>query len=303
MKATKNYRWEDTDHKVAVRDTQRQKLYNAERKAFGEDFTRILGDGSMAAVEEFVRRVESSETWLLLLAKSNRKPINGGLQLKDGRRNRSASANAGELTLPRWARTAPVILHEMAHSATPGAQHNWPFAAAFLALVGRFLGAEVRDKLKAAFKAGKVRYTPPRKMSPEHFAKLRAQGFKLAAARTAPKPELGELTVDLIKEGTVLFQVIREKSDLPFGVRRKVVKAVPRTVAWSKDVPVVSFKDSWTASKFDVTRMFLSEVRALERAAQLNRERAQQLLAAAEHQEIIAKAARGVSVRDSGSPS
>lgn len=186
-----NYLWDDSYHKVAKRDTQRQKLYDAERKAFGEDFKRILGDGSMGAVEEFVRRVESSQTWQQLLARSGVRPLSNGLLLKDGRRNRRASANRWQVTLPRWARTAPVILHEMAHSATPDdVGHNWPFAAAYLVLVGRFIGAEARDKLRAAFKAAKVRHTPPRKMSPEHLAKLRAQGFKLAAARQAPKPEL-----------------------------------------------------------------------------------------------------------------
>jgi hypothetical protein len=45
------------------------------------------------------------------------------------------------------------------------------------------MGAEARDKLKAGMKKHRVRFTPPRKFSEEHMAKLRAQGHRLAAAK------------------------------------------------------------------------------------------------------------------------
>lgn len=291
---TNDYLWDGERHKVPERDTQRAKLYEAERVAFGEDFTRVIGDGSMEAVEEFVRRVESSQTWINLLANSGRTPIKGGLRLRDGRRNRSASANAFELTLPRWSRTAPIVLHEMAHAATPGGGHNWPFAAAYLILVGRFVSAEARDKLKAQFRKDKVRFAPPRKFSPEHLAKLRAQGFKLAAARQGPKPAVGELTPEMIQAGTVVFHVTRAKSDAPFEVVRKVAKGPVTHVTWAPDGPVVSWESGYGV-RFDAGRMFPAEAPALERAAQLNRERAQLLLAAAARQLLVAAAARGES--------
>lgn len=192
-RAEQPYWWEGGWHKIPKRDTQKAKLYAAERIAFGRTFAQLLDgkdgrQGHLDDVMSFVRQVESSATWLKLLAKSHLKPWPGGLAVQDGRGCRMARGGRSYLVLPMWARTKPVILHEMAHSATPGAGHGWPFAAAFLVLVGQFLGAQARDALKASFRKGRVRFTPPRKFSAEHMAKLRAHGHKLAAMRRGEVP-------------------------------------------------------------------------------------------------------------------
>lgn len=297
MTATSSYKWEGDTHKVPSRDTQRQKVYTAERAAFGKDFSAPLGDGSMRAVEQFVRKVEASQTWNTLLAKSGLTPLRDGLELKDGRRTRIARGGRYHLSLPRWARTAPVILHEMAHAGTgPAAQHNWPFAAAFLILVGRFIGAEARDRLKAEFKKHKVKFTPPRKFSPEHLAKLKAQGYRLAAARGQVKPEPGTLTPEMIRAGTVLFRVKRDKHN-PYTVVKMTANRSPKPDTYRNDggltigVGRVGYGGS---VRFDPTMMFLSEAQAQDRAAELNRAWAAEIISAADQQELIAKAARGV---------
>jgi hypothetical protein len=169
--------WDGGTVKVPKRDNQRSKLYEAERAAFGSDFRALLSDGDLQAAIRFVRQVESSKTWDDLVAQSGRSKIQ--LTVKDGR---------GRLVLPRWARTKPVILHEMAHAVVPEARHNWLFCLIFLKLVGVFIGAEARDRLKAQFKAHRVRFRPQRQMSPETLLRLRAQGQKLAARRAEQQP-------------------------------------------------------------------------------------------------------------------
>jgi hypothetical protein len=180
---TRYYRWDGRPHQIQVRDSQRAKVYAAERAAFGAEWGEKIDDGSLEAVSRYVRQVEGSATWRKILKKSELTPIDGGLRVKDGRGCRWARGFRDHVTLPIWARTRPVVLHEMAHAATgENAKHHWPFAAAYLMLVGTFMGAAARDRLKAEFRKQRVRFAPPRVFTPEHWAALRAHGFKLAAA-------------------------------------------------------------------------------------------------------------------------
>lgn len=180
------YHWEGKPHRLKARDSQRAKLYAAERCAFGEEWTEKIEDGDLAATVRYVRQVEASATWRKILAKSGLNPLADGLEIADGRGCRAARGSRARLTLPVWARTRPVILHEMAHAATGDrAKHNWPFAAAYLLLVGTFMGSEARDRLKEEFRKARVRYTPPRTFTAEHWVKLRERGQALAAAARA----------------------------------------------------------------------------------------------------------------------
>lgn len=174
---------------VPVRDSQRARVYKAEREAFGEDYGGLIDKGSFKSAVRFVRKVEATKTWAKLLGYSNLTPVYPGLEVKDGRGTRIARGGRYTLNLPTWARSKLVILHEMAHAATPGMQHNWPFCDVYLALVGMFMGDAARKRLQECFKKHKVRFRKPRQLSPEHLAKLRAQGQKLAAMQRAKREQ------------------------------------------------------------------------------------------------------------------
>lgn len=150
-----------------ARDTQRAKLYKAER-ILDCYMTEVE---TVADVERLVRRIESSKRvrakypsrrWLNLDTGATR-----GVKVHDGRGHRRAVSYGGMIAIPRWARKDWVVLHEMAHELVrptrQTASHGWEFAACYLYLVKLFMGREAHDALRAAFKAHRVRYTKPRK--------------------------------------------------------------------------------------------------------------------------------------------
>lgn len=181
---TFRYRLDGRVYDLPTRDSQKAKLYRAERVAFGTAFGTLLEDGSVAACERYVRRVTSSKTWAKLLSEARKSP--GPIEVEDGRGCRIARGSGYSIKLPRWARTVPVILHELAHVARPLARHNWPFADAFLRLVSRFLGVDEAARLLEAFRRYHVRVRPKKTFSPEVREKLRQRGLALAAARQNP---------------------------------------------------------------------------------------------------------------------
>jgi putative metallohydrolase (TIGR04338 family) len=65
------------------------------------------------------------------------------------------------IRLPPWARTRPVILHELSHavvfSATPPSAHGPEFCRAELDLITAFLGSSVADALHEQFLLHRVR--------------------------------------------------------------------------------------------------------------------------------------------------
>jgi hypothetical protein len=84
-------------------------------------------------------------------------------RVTDGRGRRHACGSREVVKLPRWARTAPIVLHECAHGLAPD-QHGPCFVAAYVALLERFLGmdgAALRASLAAAgIACGEARYGP-----------------------------------------------------------------------------------------------------------------------------------------------
>lgn len=174
------------------RDQQRQKLYNAENRARvtyeGEVKTWEVGD--YAGVETYVNNLLKQKWVKRAFPKAPRslvaKPLPGAT---------SAYAHwfRGRISLPQgkgqssatWAWNEWVVLHEVVHHVTGyyvgGGAHGWEFAKAFLRLVKNRMGVEAERHLKAAFKAGRVRYSKPRPpMSPEQKAAATA---RLAAGR------------------------------------------------------------------------------------------------------------------------
>jgi len=157
-----------------TRDTQRAKLYRAERSTAAfqrRPFT------TMVEVWAYLERIER-DRWF------RRHFGRWRFRAHDGRGRRRGAANTtGWLTLPRFARHPQYILHEVAHCVAPaGCQHDYRYAAVYLKLVRHFLGAEAHAELRAAFKANRVRYSPPRQLSAETLARLRERCVSMRAA-------------------------------------------------------------------------------------------------------------------------
>lgn len=191
---------------VPRRDTFQAKCYRGERKAFGNEFGAPLEDASMTGCQEFVDRVLHSATWLRLreehgmLSPKFAVPGPGhcwiqkrGMEISDGRGCRFARGGGRHLILPVWARTKPVILHEMAHCLVGSSQgHNWPFCRAYIDLVSMFIGKAWATLLECELKKAGARTRPPKRMTEEAKAALAARGRAALLAYAASKQPKGE---------------------------------------------------------------------------------------------------------------
>jgi putative metallohydrolase (TIGR04338 family) len=143
------------------RDSQRSKLYKAERIA--EVDSKSYPD--LSDCQNYILKCLKSKRLLKLY------PFMNGVfvEVKDGRGCRNASGGRYSITLPRWARTEWVMLHELAHTITMRkyvkrvAPHGREYAVVYLNLVRIFLGRESEKQLKLAFKTHRVKYRKPRK--------------------------------------------------------------------------------------------------------------------------------------------
>lgn len=141
------------------RDFQRARLYRAETLAWG---TALL------ALQPNRRRTP----WALPTVKDCQAVVNHiteslgvlPIEVRDGRSRKTAAARRSEraIFLPRWSRTRPVIMHEVAHilraDNTPA--HGAEFARCYLDLVSWFVGDNEAAVLEMAFENGKVRVEP-----------------------------------------------------------------------------------------------------------------------------------------------
>ncbi len=191
-----------------MRDTQRQRVYDAEARAFAgqhraftdhggrgeyvgrcragspaagpgsyvgeyapagdivwyrQRVTRKWHPGALRTIRDcqaFVDRVVGSRWWR---ARQGDRGI-GHVTVRDGRgRSRTACADyfvgtGRVIKLPLWGRTRPVILHELAHHlAGLEAKHGPDFARAYLDLVRRWIGRDAAARLRAEYRAGRVK--------------------------------------------------------------------------------------------------------------------------------------------------
>jgi len=133
-----------------MRDTQRQRVYNAERETSMWDKDRI---DNIHDVREFVGKITRS-AWYRRRFKTY-----SSILVKDGRRCRRAMGGFGVINLPCWTRTRLVILHELSHAVQPpSAWHGREFCKIYLAFVKKWMGVEAYEELKASFKARGVKY-------------------------------------------------------------------------------------------------------------------------------------------------
>lgn len=170
-----------------MRDTQRRKVYDAERAAFRTVPGVHRNSGfahdteqfpDLEAVRRYVIKVCSSKR-VQAKYKRARGIAGGALHIHNGGGTRNAMGgyslwDGAFLNFPLWSRNEPVIIHELAHALTErGASHGWQFAECMLYLTLIARGRENQDKLRDAYKAHRVKYTEPkpkRELSPEQRA-------------------------------------------------------------------------------------------------------------------------------------
>ena len=169
-----------------VRDNQRSKLYTADDvlNRFAEPVPEVKD------IERYVKKVWASKRVQQAFPKATGPTWTGPPKVKDGRRNRNASACAYWIKMPRWSRRTNIVLHELAHTITDRenpyvklAGHGPEYCAVFLQLVLYMMGREAHDVFKQSLRKHRVRFRPKRQrkpMSPERRAQLVAT---LALAR------------------------------------------------------------------------------------------------------------------------
>lgn len=131
-----------------TRDFQRQRLYNAER-------------GLMEHNKYQFNTTQDAEKWIKEKIIPILKEDYGisSVKVKDGRGRQSACAyyDRRTISLPRWARTEYVIIHEVAHLPIPD-KHGPMFCALYLRLVREIMGAEAAECLEAGYIKEGVKY-------------------------------------------------------------------------------------------------------------------------------------------------
>jgi hypothetical protein len=152
-----------------MRDFQRERLYQAERKIHGYTpwstttcncpfrFT------SLAAVEAF-----ANDLYFTRSAAQVREQFKGpywpnGLKVTDGRGRRSAAGGGGTILMPRWSRCPMVTAHEVAHNLLPRGlpAHGWQYARSYYRLLTELddiYGSDLAVRLGTSFEAERVEW-------------------------------------------------------------------------------------------------------------------------------------------------
>ncbi len=113
------------------RDYQRARFYRWEQEHVLRHHVTLLSLAECRTLVETVYRWLEPEAARI---PGWRPPLVG-----DGRGRRHACGSREVIKLPRWARTAPVVLHECAHGVAPD-KHGPLFVRAYVDLLVRFLG-------------------------------------------------------------------------------------------------------------------------------------------------------------------
>lgn len=165
------------------RDSQRGRLYAAESH-LSEKFNKDLGANvSVDEMQRFVNKVCRSKRVQRAVAKAGGRVIPDRITATHSQGRGGARAyGTYRIEVSQYYRNRLVILHELAHCWAPSEERHGPiYARIYLAAVQAVMGREVAGRLRAAFKAHRVRTRPkkPRKamqeMTPEARATLLAR--------------------------------------------------------------------------------------------------------------------------------
>lgn len=155
------------------RDTQRSKVYKAEKEAFRDHAKASERLETVEDMEKYVKYVFGLKR--VRDAFPNAMPVGDSVfcgwrlpNVRDGRGRRCAGGDVRGITMPVWSRSKWIVLHELAHTISLRihrgiAAHGWEYCATYLLLVRYALGVEAHDLLKEQFKAHRVRFRAPRK--------------------------------------------------------------------------------------------------------------------------------------------
>jgi hypothetical protein len=172
-----------------ARDSQRQKVYSAE---WGVSWS---GDKAVERLDQrdAQRLAVRMYDWLIAEGYDLYRP---DIEMRRGR-SAEAFSSSGRIYLgDNGGNTGWIVAHEVAHLVRPslssfpgrewdqdGRPHGWEWASVYLRLVRRFFGVTNHDALRDAFKAGKVKFRPKRRMTE---AQRQAAADRLAAYRAKP---------------------------------------------------------------------------------------------------------------------
>jgi len=141
-----------------LRDSTRQKTYNAENK-----FMAMYGRGTVFyTVEEaqkFADKVFASSVWEKHKTNrvSNRAPT---IEYSSKMTRYSGMAYSNRIVLGRNGMNAYILLHELAHT-NGHRHHDATFRKCLVAFVAKFMGKEHGDLLKQSFKEAGLKMTVP----------------------------------------------------------------------------------------------------------------------------------------------
>lgn len=161
---------------IRPRDSQRRKLYAAERCAF-------------AALSEHPRDATADEIrgFLRALCEVAGKEPNFYVRLSSRRGKSTANFGTGEIRISKsHLRRRWVWVHELAHvfvSSRAVAAHGREYAAIYLQLTEAAFGRVWRDALAAAFDGAGVKWRARKQLTPEQRERLRERGRQLAATK------------------------------------------------------------------------------------------------------------------------
>lgn len=147
-----------------ARDNQKKRLYTAEDAlpSFASKAAdRLLKNGKKVESTGNLS-IEACQAYVDHLASSAWFQSRWGRRQFTVRHKTYGRATGGwnRVTLPPWARTEHIILHEVAHSLVPhdAADHGPEFAATLLTLVRYAMGAEHAATLRESYREHRVKY-------------------------------------------------------------------------------------------------------------------------------------------------
>ena len=186
-----------------MRDSQKSRLYAAERDAF--DWGQTIKNEDL---QVWLERNVLSRAWFR--RRFGNRYIHVDLMRGGGR------GGFGQILLGREARNEWVMLHELAHNlAGTRAGHGPEFAGIYLRLVHHVMGREVAACLRDSYKKHRVRYNmkswPAAEIDPRCLAARPKVKPKVKPKRTTPLYTLGKVNAAARKVGaTVVFERHRD---------------------------------------------------------------------------------------------